>query len=98
MRVVRRAWKEINLVTFMCALVGTGTGYGLQYLNGLKGAQDALLVGSLMMSGATVGFLSHFFLLLLSTPAKLAGPLAQFTAQKRTLPGGRLIHRLSGLS
>jgi hypothetical protein len=81
-RVVRRAWKEINVVTFLCALIGTGTGYGLQYLKGLKGAQDTILVGSLMVSGATVGFLSHFFLLLFSTPAKLA---AEDQAQIRQL-------------
>jgi len=72
LRVIRRAWKEINLATFICALLGSGTGYGLQYLKGLKGAYDTFLVASLMIAGATAGFLAHFLMLLLSAPATLA--------------------------
>lgn len=71
-RVLRRAWKETNAVTVLCAGVGSTAGYFLQYLVGLRTAHDTVLVAPLMMAGALVGFLFHFLLLLLSAPAKLA--------------------------
>jgi hypothetical protein len=72
LRVLKRAWKEVSLATIICTLLGTVIGYALQYSQGLRTARDAFLVGGSMVVGAVLGFLSHFLLLVLSAPAKLA--------------------------
>jgi hypothetical protein len=72
LRVLKRASKEVSLATWICTLLGTITGYALQYSQGLRTARDAFLVGGSMVVGAVLGFLSHFLLLVLSAPAKLA--------------------------
>ena len=78
----KRAWKELNLVTLICALLGSGTGYCLQYLTGLKQAHDVFPIAAVMLGGAVVGFLFHFTICFITAPAKM---LADTEARVREL-------------
>jgi len=84
LRVLKRAWRELNIVTLICTLLGTGAGYSTQYLTGLKKAHEAFSVGGLMLGGALLGFLLNFILLFLTAHAKLA---AEAESRIRQLEG-----------